>query len=205
MTAKRVNKSAVSNGGKPIIDQSQPWSVNIEITGAADMLFHRWDCDAIEAKGNAAKNSIAKKTDNLETYLHRDAKGELCLPGEYLRQSVITAAKFRPDPRSPRKSAMDLFKAVIISNTELASLGTKDWDFDHRCRVRVQQAGVTRTRPGFRKGWKAAFNFMSIAPEYVDADLLMEVLTNAGRLVGVGDFRPTYGRFAVTKFDVVAA
>ena len=31
--------------------------------------------------------------------------------------------------------------------------------------------------------------------------VLLDVLNNAGRLVGVGDFRPTYGRFAVVAWD----
>jgi hypothetical protein len=32
--------------------------------------------------------------------------------------------------------------------------------------------------------------------------MLHDVIINAGRLIGVGDFRPTYGRFIVTKFDI---
>jgi len=30
------------------------------------------------------------------------------------------------------------------------------------------------------------------------------VITNAGRLVGLGDFRPTFGRFRVEKFARIA-
>jgi hypothetical protein len=31
---------------------------------------------------------------------------------------------------------------------------------------------------------------------------LHQVLGDAGRLVGVGDFRPTYGRFAINKWNI---
>ena len=41
-----------------------------------------------------------------------------------------------------------------------------------------------------------------IGSEYIPKDVLNDVLTNAGRLVGVGDFRPTYGRFQITGFKV---
>jgi hypothetical protein len=39
-------------------------------------------------------------------------------------------------------------------------------------------------------------------PEYVAAKDLNEVIAAAGRLIGVGDFRPTYGRFQVVNFEI---
>jgi hypothetical protein len=154
----------------------------------------------VEAKGKAAKGSKEKKTDNIETYVYRNDDGILCIPGEYLRGSICNAAKFRQDPRSPRKSAHDLFRAAIISLTPLASLGVKEWDYEHRARVTIQRAAVTRTRPALKTGWEADFQFLVNLPEYVSRDTLLEVATNAGRLIGIGDFRPSYGRFAVVKF-----
>jgi hypothetical protein len=70
----------------------------------------------------------AKKTDDLESYVYRCDDYTIGVPGEYFRQSIINAAKFRQDPRSPRKSAMDLYKAGIVSLTELSSLGKSTWD-----------------------------------------------------------------------------
>ena len=118
---------------------------------------------------------------------------------------MITAAKFRQDPRSPRKSAMDLYKAAVVSITDLASFGTTTWDYMDQRRVMVQRAGITRSRPAFNAGWSATFLFQVQLPEYVQPSDLLDVLTNAGRLIGVGDFRPSYGRFQVTDFRVVQA
>jgi hypothetical protein len=39
-------------------------------------------------------------------------------------------------------------------------------------------------------------------PEYIPPDGLLDVIVNAGRLVGVGDSRPTYGRFQVVRFEL---
>jgi hypothetical protein len=194
----------VSNGGEWVIDTSIPYTVEVTIRGVADLLFHRWNCDEVEAKSKAAKGSKAKKSDNVESYVYRNHDGELCLPGEYVRQAIITAAKFRQDPRSPRKSAMDLVKAAVLSLTPLASMGTMKWDYEHKCRVQVQRNGVTRVRPAIKSGWSASFVFMVNLPEYVSPEMLHGLLTDAGRLVGVADFRPTYGRFAVTSFDVLS-
>jgi hypothetical protein len=67
--------------------------------------------------------------------------------------------------------------------------------------VTIQRNSITRSRPAIVKGWKADFQLMVNLPEYVPQDVLQEVLASAGRLIGVGDFRPTYGRFAVVRFE----
>jgi hypothetical protein len=195
--------SDVTNGGKSAIEQGFPYAVAVTAQGAADLLFHRWNCESVEAKSKAAKNSKAKKEDDIESYVWRNEKNELCIPGEYFRQSIIHAAKFKQDPRSPRKSAMDLFKAGVVSLTQLASLGSDEWDYLDTRRVTVQRAGVNRTRPAMRIGWTAELEFQILTPEYIDPVLFQDVLNTAGRLVGVGDFRPTYGRFNVTHFEVL--
>ncbi len=191
-----------TNGGKNSIDLSIPYVAQVAIQGVADIIFHRWNCDAVEEKSKAAKGSKAKKTDDVESYVYRLESGELAIPGEYLRMAIINAAKFRQDPRSPRKSAMDLYKAAVVPLTPLASLGTPAWDYEHRCRVVVQRNGVNRVRPAMRAGWKAAFELMVNLPEYIAPDALNDVIQQAGRLVGIGDFRPTYGRFQIIGFNV---
>ena len=117
--------------------------------------------------------------------------------------STILASKYKQDPRSPRKSAMDLFKAGLVTLTDLGSLGIKDWDYIDRRRVTIQRNGITRSRPAVKMGWKTSIIFQVLTPEYISPDLLNETLQSAGRLVGVGDFRPTFGRFQVTKFKVL--
>ena len=198
--ADGFNIGDASNGARTVINASMPYTVRVAIEGSADLLFHRWNNEAVEAKAAAAKNSKAKKTDDLESYVYRTADGNLALPGENLRQSVITAAKFRQDPRSPRKSASDLYKAGVVALTDYADLGVQAWDYEDRRRVMIQRAGITRTRPALRRGWTASFEFMVNTPEYIAPGDLREVIEQAGRLVGVGDFRPTFGRFGVVGF-----
>lgn len=198
---KVVKLAEVTNGAEEVISSSLPYQVNVTIQGAADFLFHRWNNEAVEAKAKAAKGSKAKKSDDLESYVYRNEDGELCVPGEYLRMAIVNAAKYRQDPRSPRKSAMDLFKAAVISITPLATLGVKDWDYEDRRRVVVQRNGITRVRPAMKAGWKASFDLQVNIPEYVDRNTLRETIEVAGRLIGLGDFRPTFGRFGIINFQ----
>lgn len=199
-TVTAIGGEAPTNGADEILNASEPYTVSVTVEGVADFLFHRWNCEAVAEKSAAAKGSKAKKSDNVESYVYRTDDGEIAIPGEYLRQSIIHAAKFRQDPRSPRKSAMDLFKAGVLSLTDLSPLGKKEWDFEDRRRVVVQRNAVTRVRPALKKGWRMTVDLMVTLPEYIPPSVLNEVIGAAGRLVGVGDFRPTYGRFVVTEF-----
>lgn len=192
----------VTNDAAPDIIVGMPYIATVKIEGTAAMLFHRWSNEAVDEKGKAPKGSKAKKSDNVESYVYRTEKNEIGIPGEYLRQAIIHAAKFRQDPRSPRKSAMDLFKAGVVSLTELAGLGNDTWDYLDRRRAVVQRSAITRARPAFYKGWRAEFDLQVLVPEYIEPDALLDVIGQAGRLVGLADFRPTYGRFAVTEFTV---
>ena len=66
----------------------------------------------------------------------------------------------------------------------------------------VQRQGITRVRPAFKAGWTAELEFLVNLPEYINLQDFHDVLTNAGRMVGVGDFRPSYGRFRVSSIKV---
>ena len=186
-----------------IISFSQPYACEVEVTGTSDMLFHRWNVESIAVQTKAAKGSKVRRSDDLESYVYRNNEGMICVPGEYLRQAIIHASKYRQDPRSPRKSMFEMSKAAVIALTPLASVGKDTWDYEDRRRVMVQRNGVTRTRPAFLSGWQTTFQLLVNLPEYIPPTLLQELLLDAGRLIGLGGFRPTYGRFVVSRFEVL--
>lgn len=202
----------VSNDGQDAVEMQIPYTVRVTVEGVCPILFKRWSVEDVEAKANAPKGSDIKKTDNIDAALWRNDAGLICLPGEYLRMSIIGAARYMQDPRSPRKSAMDLMKAAVVSLTDVApiirikdgkEITYKEPEYIDRRRVVVQRAGVTRQRPAFSTGWKATIELMCNLPEYVDPKTLNSLISNAGRLVGVGDFRPSFGRFNITEFKLL--
>jgi hypothetical protein len=97
---------------------------------------------------------------------------------------------------------MDLMKAAVVVLEEHCSLGIKDWSYVDRRRVQIQRNAITRARPAIESGWKCDVLLQVLLPEYVNPELLNEIVQSAGRLVGVGDFRPTFGRFLVDSFKV---
>jgi hypothetical protein len=97
---------------------------------------------------------------------------------------------------------MDLYKAGIISLTDLATTSQKNWDYEDRRRVCIQRNAITRVRPALFKGWQVEYDLQVNIPEYIAPDTLNQVISSAGRLIGIGDFRPTFGRFQIVKFEV---
>ena len=185
-----------SNDADAMIQDGEPYTAIVSITGTTDLIMHRYSVDSVAEKSKALKGSKGKKTDDIESYVYRSPTGGLIVPATCLLASVRDAGRSVPDPRSPRKSSMDLIKCAIIGQRD-GDLGAKTWDRIDRRRVCVQRAAITRERPAMLAGWRATFELGVIQPEYVTMDFLAMLLQRAGAMVGVLDFRPTYGRFRV--------
>lgn len=196
-----------TNGAKSTIDLSLPYRALIEVTGVAPLLFHAWNVESVDAKGKAAKGSKAKKEDDVESYVYRTPEGFLGVPGVNFVGSMIEAARYKQDPRSPRKSLRDLARAAIVALDTVAPFHpkTKEYDYLDKRRVTIQRAGITRTRPAMKEGWSLTFSVLVTLPEYMPKESLQALASDAGRLVGLCDHRPTYGRFTVTGFVIEEA
>ena len=74
----------------------------------------------------------------------------------------------------------------------------KDPRFVFRKDAKVGMSAVMRTRPRFPAGWRCAFDIEVLDGGATSAEL-EQALTDAGMLVGIGDWSPRYGRFTVDK------
>lgn len=204
----RVKKSdvldGISNDAKSQIEMETPFTVDVSIKGSSPFLFHRWSNEAVAAQQAAKKNSIVKKSDNVESYVFRNEKRALCIPSEYVRMSVINSAKYDQHPSKPRASAFDLFKAGIICAPELCELNDGEaynWDSLDQRRVVIQRASITRSRPSMNTGWEINLEITSLLPDLIDFNFMYKTLVRAGQLIGVGDFRPSYGRLLLQNLN----
>ena len=201
-----VNGSQVSDDVE--FSLPQPYSARVRIQGTQDILFHRWNEEEVQAKADAKKGSDEKKRDNPEAYIYRNDEGFICIPGRYIVRAVVEAGRNFQDPRSKKKMAKDLVQAAVMANEILSPIlvkgePTKDWEYDDRQRVCIMRSAVTRTRPAFKKGWQVDFTLISLVPDLVTPVFLRKLVDYAGLLEGLGDFRPTYGRFKVIQWEIV--
>jgi len=200
-----VREDQTTNGAEEGITATKPYTAFITLKGDAPLLFHNWNCESIAEKAGAAKGSKSKKTDDIESYVYRDADGYLGIPGKNFHGALIEAGRYQSDPRSPRKSMKDMLKAAIVPLDVVAPFHPKkqDWDYLDKQRVTIQRAGITRTRPAMLEGWQVTFRVLVTLPDYLTETVLRNLAREAGRLIGLCDFRPTYGRFGVTRFEIL--
>lgn len=213
MTTKSSNRltgiggEAPTNGADDLIEMQRPYIAEFHLKGVCPLLFRRWNVKEYDEKRASKKGSDVRKRDLPENCIWRNERNNLCIPSEYFRQAMIKAAKFMPDPRNSRKSAMDLFAAGLAAEQELNEIlvdgkPVKDWAYLDKRRGVVQRQGVNRVRPAFHKGWEVKIRLIVNLPEYISQELCQKIGTDAGRFCGLGDFRPSYGRFAVLTFKV---
>ena len=184
----------------------EPYRVGLTIKGTATLLLHAYDVDAVATKATAAKGSRGKKEDDIESYLHRDADGCVVIPATYLHACLRDAGKSMQDPRSPRKSMFDLLKAAIVVCPDYLVLRNANgekattWDALDKRRAVVQRSCVTRSRPAFLAGWEVDAVLDVLLPEYLPESLLLRLVSEAGRVTGLADFRPQFGRYGIARF-----
>ena len=120
--------------------------------------------------------------------------------GPYLPSHVILAA-IREGAKKTKQGKLVL--EAVLMDEPMARLqydGPRDIEglykaehfFDIRP-VRVQQSTVNRARPIFHS-WAAEFT-LNYDNESIDENDLIHIVETAGRRIGIGDYRPTYGRF----------
>jgi len=122
--------------------------------------------------------------------------GEPCLPGEILEAAFVTAAKKQKKGQQAQAgiTCPDSYPLVYEGARKPEELWN-DLQYRHTVGARVKQSRVMRTRPIFRE-WSC-----KIQVQYDDSLLNEEevkhIVRVSGEIVGVGDWRPKYGRFKV--------
>ena len=188
-------------------------SVQIRLQGVSPLLCHNGqtaDPRNTYAKAMKAVSSKRKKTDadfdelaRLEWLagLYR-IDGDLVIPDYVLESTMIGGAK--KSKRGPQAKCGLFFtehaslqfegKPDTITDETLSEMFASG-RFTHTIGVKVGMAKVMRTRPMFRN-WSCRA-LVQYDPDVINLRDIEEVAYDAGRLVGIGDWRPKHGRFTV--------
>lgn len=179
----------------------------IEIAGVRPLLMHAGRlADPLDAAAIALARVTAKRAktpaDHAEIgrlewlgglWLHG---GRPCIPGEALEAAFLAAARTR---RRGKAASAGLLVEMPARLEHDGPDGLEALWHDERFRlrhaVRVRDARTMRTRPCFPV-WKARFE-VSFLPSVMDEAEIRETFAVAGAFVGVGDWRPRFGRFTV--------
>lgn len=101
-----------------------------------------------------------------------------------------------------RKTYKDFAKAcLIILEREIPFNNGSDWKVDETPVV-VNKSRVLRWRPRWDE-WEFTFTIRNLQPDMMDDETLKQIIEHAGLFVGIGDFRPKFGRFEVIEFEPI--
>lgn len=132
----------------------------------------------------------------LEWYgsLYLDGGQQPCLPGEMLEAAFVQAAKRQKRGKQARAGIL------CPSNHPLEYDGPSHLDelwprpeFRLTVGVRVKNNRVMRTRPRFPT-WAATIE-VQYDPALINANEVREIVRRTGSEIGLGDWRPRFGRF----------
>lgn len=190
------------------------YTLNVSIEGIAPLLQHRYPLPDFEdlSKGGKKKTGEVDYTQEWREALYVTPEGDIYQPATHLDGAMVKAAAGYKIQGARGKTYKDLFKGNVFTSPDTILHGVKapdnlDTDGDKPLYldvrpVVVQRARVVRIRPAFKPGWKLDFE-VTVLDDQVPANVVNEVLQLAGRTVGIGDFRPRFGRFMVTHFERV--
>ncbi|MGO1736876.1 MAG: hypothetical protein ACTHZ9_11225 [Leucobacter sp.] len=179
----------------------------LTITGTRPLLMHNARlADKLDpiTREKAVVAAKRKKTEEDDLLLsHLEWQGGLYfdeivgpyLPGDNVFKSIIEAARKTKDGKRVEQGVM-----IETDENPIAYKGPRDLDalwadknFVHRCTVKQQMSRITRTRPLFRE-WRTEVHG-AFDESVLDLTDITSFADTAGAYIGVGDWRPKYGRF----------
>lgn len=173
---------------------------NCHVRGIAPLLFNRYP-DEENAEGKSKqKKSVMSKDDQVERSLYRTAKGEIYQPAEHLVGAMIKAgANFKLEGK---KTYKDVVKGgVFVEPMQIvheSQLYVTDW----RSTVIPSTKGRVMKGRARMDTWELKF-VVTCIDDRANANDIKEILGYAGAYIGIGDYRPRYGRFEIVSMKEV--
>lgn len=196
------------------------YHIHAEIVGTAPLLQHAFGQLQLDTLQEATRKQTGSPDYSLE-WLHTmyvTPEGYLYQPANHIEGALQKAAanfKMKGKAGKTWKDAMRAYayvqpdmivhrwqgEAVHAPGAELLQQPTEHLSVKVM-RVKVKQAAVARARLEIGAGWELHFR-IEVIDDQLRAEVLREILNEAGRAAGIGDYRPRYGRFQVTRFEEV--
>ena len=190
-------------------------TLHFKITGVSPLLMHNGQlADPLNPHAKGLAQVAAKRRKTEADYLRIGeleflgglylSGGRPCIPAEMMEAALVRGAM--QERRGPKAKAgllvRDDLRLVYEGPIDPHALWL-DEAFRLRSPVRIGTSKVMRTRPVFR-AWSAdlAVDFL---PTLLNAQDVHSFLNTVGGQVGIGDWRPRFGRFRLENAESVRA
>ncbi len=170
--------------------------IKVTIKGTAPLLQHRFpeETGVQSVKKNSGGGDYSEMA---EQAAYKLPDGTLYQPSAHIERSMQKAATNFKILGKRGKTYMDLIKSSCYIAPDAIPHIIQDYTIDRRS-VIIQRARIMRERP-ILKEWELAFDII-IMDKQLKQETVKEILDYAGAFVGIGDYRPKFGRFMVVSF-----
>lgn len=187
----------------PLIAKAQ---VRITVEGVAPLLTHS---PSTLGTGDASKRGtrIPTPEDEAEAGCYRLDDGTCAIKSEALIGCIVGKGGAAAQWKASKRTTMKTILSHLVATQELLPLvhpsdGSmiKNYTIDVRPVV-VQKARVLRARPRY-DAWRTSV-VIEYDPVLVPKDKSLQIIdiyADAGSRVGIGDYRPRFGRFRVVSY-----
>ncbi len=170
-------------------------TVEVTIKGVAPLLMHRYPLEDQQEEKAKKRNKVYDPKEDAEKALYKNANGCFA-PATWIESCLRDAGKGMAKGKGTYKSSMQ--SSVFVEPDEIP-LGKETYDEIDRRPVVIQRNRVVRSRPKFNN-WQMSFK-INFDETVIHKDVLKDILTEAGKTKGIGDYRPKFGRFEVVEFN----
>lgn len=176
-------------------------TINVTIKGVLPLLQHKMPLSTEKALKEKSKTKIgANKGDNPADYLYTDSTGNVCQPSEHIYQAIIKRLSNFQIVGRGKKTYKELGIGCIRVMPDMIVHKNQKWGVDERTCV-INRSRVVRLRPKL-EDWELDFQ-ISVINEDMPVDVIKKCLDIAGAEGGIGDYRPRFGLFMVTRFEEI--
>ena len=180
--------------------------MNIEIVGIGNgYLQHRRDIakgfeeQVTSKRRSRAPSTMAEFNQEALDGLYQDENGKPYIPSAHIERCMVdSGTNFQIRGQGKKTYKKEMMSSVVVSPTKIA-IKPVDWTVNIQA-VKIQGKQTFRARPLFKAGWAASF-VVQILDDELQHETVKDILSFAGKRVGIGDYRPKYGQFEVTKCD----
>ncbi|MBU2552486.1 MAG: hypothetical protein KKB20_29005 [Proteobacteria bacterium] len=178
----------------------------VEIEGVSLILFNRFteeNAEAVKGKTSKKKNDEERVAVAYDKVYRLPGGTALCLPSDNIKKAMLEGCRFAGIKIGRRSAEPYMRPTVFFEDAFVPFAGDVPApDGLHECSGRIPPKTGGRVmirRPYLDKGWKLRFS-LTLLDNRVTELMVRQSLEEAGRMVGLGDHRPEYGRFQVNEF-----